>query len=70
MDIVREVSAGRGLRTAEERAQAVSIAKPLLQKMTAQALRQLLVQEFAAAVRMDPGELATLCGVALVKETA
>ncbi len=70
MDIVREVTAGRGLRTAEERAQAVSIAKPLLQRMTAQALRQLLVQEFAAAVRMDPGELAALCGVTLVKETS
>ena len=67
MDIVREVSQGRGLRTAEERAQAVAIAKPLLQRMTAQALRQLLVQELSAAVRMEPGELAALCGVTLLE---
>lgn len=66
MDIVREVSQGRGLRTAEERAQAVAIAKPLLQRMTAHALRQLLVQELSAAVRMEPGELAALCGVTLL----
>ena len=66
MDIVREVSQGQGLRTAEERAQAVAIAKPLLQRMTAHALRQLLVQEFAAAVRMEPAEVASLCGVTLL----
>ena len=66
MDIIREVSQGRGLRTAEERAQAVAIAKPLLQRMTAHALRQLLVQELSAAVRMDPGELAALCSVTLL----
>ena len=66
MHIVREVSNGQGLRTAEERAQAVAIAKPLLQRMNAQALRQLLVQEFSAAVRMDPVELAALCGVTLL----
>ena len=66
MDIVREVSQGRGLRTAEERAQAVAIAKPLLQKMQAHALRQLLVQELSAAVRMEPSELAALCSVALL----
>lgn len=68
LDIVREVTQGRGFRTAEERAQAVAIAKPLLARMTALALRQLLVQELAAAIRMEPGELATLCGIALVQE--
>ena len=68
LDIVREVTQGRGFRTAEERAQAVAIAKPLLTRMTALALRQLLVQELAAAIRMEPGELATLCGIALVQE--
>lgn len=68
LDIVREITQGRGFRTAEERAQAVAIAKPLLTRMTALALRQLLVQELAAAIRMEPGELATLCGIALVQE--
>ena len=68
LDIVREVTQGRGFRTAEERAQAVAIAKPLLARMTALALRQLLVQELAAAICMEPGELATLCGIALVQE--
>ena len=34
--------------------------------MTAHALRQLLVQEFAAAVRMEPAEVASLCGVTLL----
>ncbi len=68
MDIIREVTQGRGLRTAEERAEAIAIAKPLLLRMTAQALRQMLVQEFSAALRMDPNELAALCGIALVKE--
>ena len=68
MDIVREVTQGAPLKTAEERARAVAIAKPLLLRMTAQALRQLLVQELATSIRMEPAELATLCGVALVKE--
>ena len=67
MDIVREVSAGRGLRTAEERSQAVAIAKPLLQSMTAHALRHMLVMELATAVRMEPSELAALCGVPLLE---
>lgn len=67
-DLIREATQGRGLRTAEERANVVALAKPLLLKMTAQALRQLLVQELAGAVRMDPFELAALCGVALIKE--
>ena len=67
MDIVREVSAGRGLRTAEERSQAVAIAKPLLQSMTAHALRPMLVMELATAVRMEPSELAALCGVPLLE---
>ncbi len=67
MDIVREVSQGRGLRTAEDRARAIAVAKPLLQRMSAQALRQLLVQELSSAVRMDPGELAALCGVTLLE---
>lgn len=66
MDIVREVTQGRGLRTAEDRAQAIAIAKPLLQRMNAHALRQLLLQEFSSVLRMDPGEVATLCGVALL----
>ncbi|MBO7174034.1 MAG: DNA primase [Burkholderiaceae bacterium] len=69
MDIIREVTQGSPLKTAEERAKAVAIAKPLLLRMTAQALRQLLVQELATSIRMEPAELATLCGVALVKET-
>ncbi len=69
LDLVREVTAGRGFRTAEERARAVAIAKPLVAKMTAQALRQLLVQELATTIRMEPAELAALLGVALVKET-
>lgn len=69
LDIVREVTNGRGFRTAEERAKAVAIAKPLLSRMSALALRQLLVQELAAAIRMEPGELAALCGIALVQET-
>ena len=68
LDLVQEVTQGRGFRTAEERAKAVSIAKPLLTRMTALALRQLLVQELASAIRMDPGELAALCGIALIQE--
>ena len=67
LDIVREVSGGRGLRTAEERSQAVAIAKPLLQSMSAHALRHMLVMELATAVRMEPSELATLCGVPLLE---
>ena len=54
MDIVREVTQGAPLKTAEERAKAVAIAKPLLLRMTAQALRQWLVQELATSIRMEP----------------
>lgn len=64
-DVIREVTGDGVIREPEQKAACIAIAKPLLQSMAAQAMRQVIIEEFAAALAVPPEEVASLCGVPL-----